>query len=189
MQMLRRAAPYLAGILTGMVLSGLILILSSEPRGQPIRLLPPPTAGPIRIHVAGAVRTPGVYELPPDSIVSQAVDAAGGALDRRSLGYVNLAASLQDGARVYIPTLAELTQAPPDLGLEVDGSQDADRLDLNQAEEPQLERLPGIGPSLASSIVEYRRTHGEFASVQELLDVPGIGPAKLAAIEDLVAVR
>lgn len=185
--MLRRALPYLAGILTGLLFSGLILLLSAEPRGQPIQLLPPPTPGPIRVHVAGAVRSPGVYELDRNSIVSQAIEAAGGPLDQESLSYLNLAAGLQDGTRVYVPALAELTESPSE-PQPFDSSADSDKLDINAADEPALERLPGIGPSLASSIVEYRRSHGEFKSVQDLLDVPGIGPAKLAAIEDLVFV-
>lgn len=186
--MLRRILPYLAGILTGLLFSGFILLLAAEPHGHPIRLLPPPTPGPIRVHVAGAVHSPGVYPLARDAIVSQAIDAAGGPLDQRSLSYLNLAAGLQDGAKVYVPTLAELTESPASPGSFDAAPADSAKLNINAADEPALERLPGIGPSLASSIVEYRRTHGDFKSIQDLLDVPGIGPAKLAAIEDLVDV-
>jgi competence protein ComEA len=187
--MLRRILPYLLGTLTGLLLSALILLLSAEPRGHPVRLLPAPTAGPIRVHVAGAVHLPGVYALERDAIVSQAIEAAGGPVDRRSLSFLNLAAGLQDGAKVYVPTVAELTESPVDpQRVESTGGQ-SDKLDINAATEPDFERLPGIGPSLASSITEYRRNHGDFTSVDDLLAVPGIGPAKLSAIKDLVTVR
>lgn len=187
--MLRRTLPYLAGILTGLLFSGLILLLSAEPHGEPIRLLPPPTAGPIRVHIAGAVHVPGVYELDRDAILSQAIEAAGGAIDQRSLTFLNLAESLQDGSKVYVPTIAELTESPTDPLVTDSEPGAADKLDINQADEPDFERLPGIGPSLAASIVEYRQSHGDFGSIQDLQAVPGIGPAKLAAIEDLIVVR
>jgi competence protein ComEA len=136
------------------------------------------------VHVAGAVVSPGVYRLSDGSRTIDAISAAGGARGDADVGRVNLAARLSDGLRVYIPTVGELT-APV-----VDASTDATQgpINLNAATADQLDDLPGIGPATATAIIAYRRDHGPFSSVDQLLEVHGIGPAKLEQIRPLVVV-
>jgi competence protein ComEA len=179
-----RLPSLLAGLLGGILASGLLLLLISEPRGHPIRLMPPPTAGPILVHVAGAVRTPGVYALAAGSRLEDALDAAGGPAARADLGALNLAGRLEDGERVLVPLISP-TPAPGEAG--EPAAEHQGLLDINSATTAQLETLPGIGPVLAASIVEYRETYGAFARLEDLLRVPGIGPAKLEQLRPYIA--
>jgi competence protein ComEA len=133
----------------------------------------------ITVHVAGAVRSPGVVEIAADSRVGDALAAAGGVLPEADLARVNLAAPLADGQQVLVPT------TPTEEGAAVghDG-----RVRINLADAEELETLPGVGPVLAQRIIAYREEHGPFAVVEDLLDVPGIGEAKLAALREAVLV-
>ena len=184
--MLRRVLPLTSGILIGLLASAILLILTSEPRGHPVQLLPPPTARPLRVHVAGAVVSPGLVEVPLGAVVAEAIEAAGGPVAGAALDAVNLAAPLQAGDRVYLPTEAEVVQGAVPTPAAA-GENAAGQLALNTATVPELERLPGIGPSLAQAIAAYREEHGPFQQAEDLLAVPGIGPAKLEAIRDLIS--
>lgn len=186
--MLRQAAPYLGGLFSGLLAAGLLFLLLSPPRGHPILLEPPPTPAPIRVHISGAVVHPGVISLPAGSIVAEAIDAAGGPTTHAQLEALNLAAPVREGERVVVPGSEENAQREVDSLPPVDPSGLA-RIPLNSATAAELDLLPGIGPSLANAIVEYRQAEGPFQTVDELLEVPGIGPAKLAAIRDLVDCR
>ena len=137
------------------------------------------------VHVAGAVLAPGVHELPPGARVIDAVEASGGLAPDADPGAINLAAVLVDGAQVYVPRVGEVV-APPVAGSGGDAT--SGPIDLNTADVTLLETLPGIGPATAAAIVDHRERHGPFASVEGLLDVRGIGEAKLAALRDLVRV-
>lgn len=150
---------------------------------------PAPTttvAQPVVVHVAGAVVAPGVHRLPPGARVIDAVDAAGGLAPDADAGAVNLAALAADGSQVYVPRVGE---APPMSAAGAPGEPAASGpVDLNTADEAALDTLPGIGPATAAAIVDHRERHGPFASVEGLLEVRGIGEAKLAALRDLVRV-
>jgi competence protein ComEA len=141
------------------------------------------------VHVAGAVAAPGVHALPAGSRVVDAIDAAGGLVDAADGTRLNLAAPLTDGARVYVPTAGE-DPPPVAMGGAVGGEDGAPGgpIDLNTADAAALESLPGVGPATAAAIVEHRAKVGAFTSVDQLLDVPGIGDAKLEALRDLVSV-
>jgi competence protein ComEA len=180
--MLIHARRLLFGFLLGAIASGILFLVVAKPRGSPIRLLPPPTPMPLRVHVAGAVQQPGVYSLAPGSIVEDAIRAAGGAAAGADIHRVNLAAPLLDGEKVSVPLLVTpASQA-------ASGSpQEAGLLNLNEAAAGDLEALPGIGPGLAQAIVEYRESHGPFQRVEDLLLVPGIGASRLAQIRELVS--
>ncbi len=156
---------------------------------------PPPSAAPetvlLVVDVVGAVVRPGVHELPASSRVADAIDAAGGFTPDADRIRLNLAQPLADGSRVWVPAVGETSG--PDLvpvvtgsgrdGQAGGGSDDASKtVDINVADAASLEALPGIGPSLAEAIVEHRRRNGPFASVDELIEVSGIGPVKLEQI-------
>jgi len=186
-----RVVPYLFGLLSGLLAGGVLWLLLSPPRGTPVTLFPPPSPVPLPIHVIGAVHQPGVVELPPGALVEQAIEAAGGPADGANLDAVNLAARLEDGDQVRVPLAALVaptsgasTTPAAASTLVPSGSP----VNLNTATASELDRLPGIGPSLAKEIITYREAHGAFARVDDLLLVPGIGPAKLASLRDLVSV-
>lgn len=175
---LHRTGQLLAGVLIGLLVAGVIFLLSSEPRGKPLELQPPL---PLRVHVVGAVETPGVYELPQGAIVQDAIVAAGGLRSDADLSPLNLAQVVQNGQRIEVPALVESEpQSPTRLEI-ADG-----RVHLNSASAPELERLPGIGPTLAQRIIEYREQYGPFQLLEDLLQVEGIGPAKLEGLREQI---
>ena len=146
------------------------------------------TLDQIYVHVAGAVLRPGLYRLGGDARVADAIDAAGGPAPEADLDAVNLAARVADGERTYISRHGEV---PPALVSASAGSAGASQgpIDLNAATAEQLDALPGVGPATAEAIVAYRSEKGRFRSVEELLEVRGIGEAKLASIRPKVTVR
>ncbi len=155
---------------------------------------PPPSSLPeperIVVDVVGAVARPGVHELPASSRVADAVDAAGGFTADADRIRLNLAEPLIDGSRIWVPAVGE--SSGPELvpiitgsgGTAAGGGRGAgsETVDINTADAAALEALPGIGPSLAAAIVEHRRRAGPFASVDEMIEVSGIGPVKLEQI-------
>ena len=156
---------------------------------------PPPSPVPeparIVVDVVGAVARPGVHELPSSSRVVDAINAAGGFTADADRVRLNLAQLLVDGSRIWVPAVGELSG--PELVPVVSGSGRGDlagagpgpgseTVDINAADASALEALPGIGPSLAAAIVEHRRRNGPFSSVDELIEVSGIGPVKLEQI-------
>lgn len=152
-----------------------------EPAAVTTTTAPP---GPVVVHVAGAVAAPGVQELAPGSRVIDAVAAAGGLMPDADAGRVNLAAELVDGTQVYVPRVGEAAPAPVSGG----GGSEQGPVDLNTADAALLETLPGIGPAIAAAIIDHRERNGPFGSVDSLLEVRGIGEAKLAQLRDLVRV-
>jgi competence protein ComEA len=152
--------------------------------------LPAASAGPspevvILVDVAGWVRRPGVYEFDEGARVIDAIDAAGGARSGALLESLNLAAPLADGIQILVPREGE-TVAPPPSGGAVAGV--AGLINVNTATPTELEELPGVGEVIAQAIVDYRTENGPFASVDQLLDVSGIGDATLENIRELVTV-
>jgi competence protein ComEA len=152
------------------------------------------TAAEVVVHVAGAVAVPGVQRLPTGARVVDAVDAAGGALPDADLARINLAAPLTDGQQVYVLRRGEVAPPVP-AGPQAGGSagtsgSDAGGglVDINRASADQLDELPGVGPATAEAIIAHRDQHGPFGSVDELIDVRGIGEAKLEQLRDLVTV-
>jgi competence protein ComEA len=149
--------------------------------------------GSVIVHVAGAVRDPGVYRLRAGARVDDAVGRAGGATSRADLSQVNLAAKLEDGRQILVPrrvpAAAEAAPAvSPGTAAGTATTTPAVPLNLNTATPEQLDALPGVGPATAQKILDYRQEHGGFGSVEELGEVPGIGDVRLAALRDLVRV-
>jgi len=177
------------GAILGMALAGLVvgawLGASSQvglgPATAEVTATTTPAHGSIiRVHVAGWVVSPGVVELPDGAIVADAVGAAGGARAGAMLDRINLSRPVVDSELIEVPG--------PDAAGPI-GTAGEDRpISINRADTTQLERLPGVGEVLAGRIVAYREANGPFATVEDLLDVPGIGEAKLASIRDLITV-
>jgi competence protein ComEA len=144
-----------------------------------------PTSAVVIVQAAGAVAQPGLYRLPPGSRVDDLVRAAGGLAADADPDRVNLAAVLVDGEKIYIPRIGE--PVPADAAGDASPST-PQPVDLNTATIAELDTLPGIGPTTAQAIVDYRSQHGRFQSVDELLNVRGIGPTKLDELRPLVRV-
>jgi competence protein ComEA len=149
------------------------------------------TLGEIVVQAAGAVVKPGVYTIASSARVNDLIAAAGGFAADADPDQVELAATLSDGERVYVPKMGE---SPPAASGSRSGgapgspSVPSTPVDLNHASAAELETLPGIGPALAQAIVDYRSAHGAFQSIDDLGDVRGIGPAKLEQLRPLVKV-
>jgi competence protein ComEA len=138
------------------------------------------------VHASGAVRNPGLYRVPKGARVADVVQAAGGPVDGADLDRINLAAPVADGAQIRILRIGEAAPAGGATGGDA-GHVDGGPVNLNTASAAELEALPGVGPATASAIVEARGRRA-FRTVDDLLDVPGIGPAKLGQLRDLVRV-
>ena len=188
------------GILIGLLAAGGILLISNRDRGIPVTLAPAPTqtktslpkptntAQLIQIQIGGEILAPGIYELPANSRLITLIDLASGLTAQADHDRVNLSAILKDGDYFYIPTVDEAipetaSNAPQNRSENSETEFDYP-LDLNTAEQDALESLPGIGPTKASEILAYREKVGQFYSVEELLNIPGIGQATLENIRD-----
>ncbi len=189
------------GILCGLLGGGLIYLVSSPPRGAPLQLLPLPSPAPIQVHVAGAVIHPGVYSLPAGSRLEQAIQAAGGAASSADLQALNLAALLEDGSQLLVPTKAPLATATPnnpqvratDLPTQVSDWKTPTPtvtfpININTATLQELDALPYIGQIRASEIIAYRQAHGPFKRIEDLLKVYGITQEVFDRIKGLVTV-
>ena len=136
------------------------------------------------VDVSGAVRRPGVYELPAGSRINDAILKAGGETKKADPTLVNRAAPLTDGQQVLVPEKVPAASAAATAASPA-GAATAP-VHLNSATIEQLDALPGVGPATAQRILDYRTVNGPFKTVDELDSVSGIGPAKLAELRDLV---
>jgi competence protein ComEA len=155
-------------------------------------------AATIQVHVAGAVQRPGVYELPAGARVNEAVSLAG-LLPEANPNALNLAAPLNDGQQLIVPRQGE--EAAPVNGGNPPGSATAGggvqpgatrtggKININTATLAELDTLPGIGPTLAQRILDYRAQKGPFRTIEDLQNVAGIGPKKFADLKDWITVR
>lgn len=178
-------------ILVGLLAAGLLELASRPPRGTAIQLLPPPTPAPLKVHIAGAVQHPGVVELPPDSRVEDAIQAAGGLTETADITTLNLAAQVQDGEKITIPSqTATATGLPTSVqATSTPAEPTTAKININTATQQELETLPGIGPAIAARIIAYRQEHGPFQRIEQIMDVQGIGPATFDKIKTYIAVE
>jgi competence protein ComEA len=146
--------------------------------GPPTGVSRPTTSETLVVHVSGAVNRPGLVTVAGPARIADVVAGAGGASLGADLGSLNLAARVHDGDQIVVPLIGS---PPSAAGIENRG------IDLNRATAGELEALPGVGPVLAERIVAYRELNGPFAAVEDLLDVGGIGEAKLAAMRNAIA--
>jgi competence protein ComEA len=164
------------GVLIGLLGAGIIWLAVSPPRGEEVILLPTSTPRMLTVYVSGAVATPGVYALPDGSRVEAAVSAAGGLLPGAEANNINLAMLVTDGEQINVPGIVDTSHV------------NAGRVNINTATVDELDALPGIGPTTAQNIVDYRLQHGPFQVIQEIQNVPGVGPATFTGIQDYISV-
>jgi len=136
-----------------------------------------PTNGDVVVHVAGAVAEPGVYRLPAGSRVADAVERAGGPTGRADADTINLAARLADGQQVVVPDRRVATTGAA-------GAVEEGPISLGSADQAALETIDGIGPVTAADIIAFRDEHGGIASIEELDEIPGIGPATIESLSE-----
>ena len=152
-------------------------------KAEAIAEVPTIVAPPMLIvDVAGDVKNPGVYELVPNSRVNDAIKAAGGANKSADLSLINLARIVKDGEQIYIE------KKIANSSMTVRRATFSGILNINRATAKDLEKLPGIGPVLASRIVEYRKANGAFTSIDDLKKIPGIGGSKLEKFKEKIRV-
>ncbi len=206
MAALRRHLP---GILAAsafwvLIFGAYLLFGQRRPAAQPIVIQSPPASmatpaaletaapSPLRVYVSGEVKQPGVYRLPPDSLVQDAIAAAGGETAGADLVAINLAHALADGEQIYVPKTGEAALPPPLSSPPSAADGDftvsdlpAQLIDLNTATQIELESLPGVGPVTAQAIIADR----PYSSVDDLLRVDGIGETTLEEMRPYVTVR
>jgi competence protein ComEA len=177
----RRALLLAAAALTLLAVVGRTLAGAGAAAEQPVQPLvtePAAAAPKLVVHVAGAVRTPGLYRLAEGTRVADAVARAGGATAPADTAAINLAAPLADGMQVVVPR-----RVPRAGGRATTGA----RVSLSSATAAELDALPGIGPVTAQKILDYRAEHGGFRSVDDLDAIPGIGPARIEQLREVVS--
>jgi competence protein ComEA len=189
---MKRVVDIVAGILVGLLATAAIFLSARAPSGQPVELLPTVSPEPIVVYVLGAVERPGVYALPPNSRVIDAIQAAGGFSELAVTTDVNVAALLRDGQQLEIPGSGELPTPVfviGDSGLLVTPTPiPGDPVNINTADLALLDTLPGIGPTTAQRIIDYREANGPFNQVDDLLKVAGIGPVSLERLRPFITV-
>ena len=141
------------------------------------------------IHVAGAVKSPGVYKLKEGSRVFDAINAAGGYALNADPNALNLATPLTDGEKVYLPTLGEVPHQAASSSLPGGTSSSTSKININTADAQQLESLPGIGPAFAQRIIDYRTSQGRFSNIEDIENVSGIGKKRFEQLKDLITVN
>lgn len=201
---LERYRGYILITLINLVVLGGVIVFLRRPQQPELTITPPtptampsptatppptPTPCPVQVYVSGAVNHPDVYELPAESIVKDAIEAAGGATSEADLDRINLALSVVDGQHIYVPQQGEEsppvsppvslppTQAPT-------SSEAGGQININAASQSELETLPSIGPSKAQGIIENR----PYDSIEEIQKVPGIGEITFQKLKDLITV-
>ena len=197
---MKNALYVLLGVMAGFILAGTLVFVSRAPAGEPIVLQPAPTQAPIAVHVVGAVPRPGLYEFPEGARVQDAIDAAGGLLADANDTALNLAAPLEDGQQLDVPynngAEPDQTASTVDLPSSEESTpdesstenSDAELVNINTATLDELDSLPGIGPTTAQKILDYREANGPFSTIEEIMDVSGIGPSTFEEIKDLITV-
>ena len=154
----------------------------------------------IIVHVAGAVEKNGIVKLKPNARIVDAIEAAGGLADGADLTEVNLAYTVQDGQKIYIPSVEEkntkeiinkiITEGGGNVivGSIEENSKSTGKININKATDTELMNIPGVGEVTAAKIIEYRETQGTFKTIEDIKNVSGIGDAKFNAMKEYITV-
>jgi competence protein ComEA len=198
---LERYRGYIVVVLLNLVVLGGMFFFWRRPEPEPVSILTPeptatplptPTPRPLRVYVSGAVVRPDVYELSYDSIVRDAIDAAGGPTAEADLNRINLARQVHDEEQIYVPQKGEESppvSPPSDPSLPSPSSQEGGKVNINTATAEELDTLPGIGPAIAQRIIDYRTASGPFQSIEDIKNVRGIGDATFEKLKDKITVQ
>jgi competence protein ComEA len=212
---MKQVAYVLIGLLVGFILAGALFLVARLPDGEPVALEPSPTKVSIEVQVLGGVVHPGVYSFPEGSRVQDAITAAGGLLAGIDPNSINLVAKLQDGQQVNIAggTGSSSGESPDNpfsvvpssnnpfsviptsnlpftvISTPVGSTVTPNLININTAALGELDTLPGIGPTTAQKIIDYRNQHGPFGSITEIMNVAGIGPSTFDLIQGLISVK
>lgn len=148
----------------------------------------------IMVDVKGQIKQPGVYLSTPGERVIDVISRAGGLTDQADQSQVNFAEHLQDEMVIYIPAQGEVGLTAPGVGggsLSTSGAQGTNqsRININKADETELENLPGIGPAKATAIIEYRNASGPFKAIEDLKNISGIGDKTFEKLKELIDVH
>ncbi len=145
----------------------------------------------IAIHMTGCVKNPGIIELKEGERIDDAIQLAGGLTEEADLTNVNLAYKVEDGQKIYIPSIHDIEEKEiiqeNQEGI-LSEENETGKVNINTAKQTELETLPGIGPTIALRIIEYRKENGEFTDIEELKEIEGIGEAKWEQIKDFVEI-
>jgi competence protein ComEA len=181
--------------------AGVTVFYLQQPPQTAIEIIPASTATPppptptatstiLRVYITGAIARPDVYYLPPGSIVEKLVEAAGGLTPQANAAGINQALELQDQQHIHVPMLGETPPpAAPVPGSQIPHPSGQYPVQLNSAGQEELETLPGIGPTLAQRIIDYRENIGGFSSADQLKEVSGIGDATFEKIAPLLTLE
>lgn len=147
----------------------------------------------IKVDVEGCVLCPGLYEFTSDARVGDAVNKAGGLTKSAAQGTINLAQKLEDGAQIYIPSKTELSKKNASLNTSENSSAVAnagssEKININSASAQELQKLSGIGETLAQRIIDYREKNGSFTSIEDLKKVSGIGDARYESLKENICI-
>jgi len=180
---------YIFITLLNFIALGVIVLLLRRPEPQPILIVTPvpsptPTPAMLVVHVSGAVVKPGLVSVPEGSRIADALAKAGGAAADADVSRLNLAKRVNDGEQVYVPKIGESVSAAVGPNPAPSG-----KININTATVEELDTLPGIGPSIAQRIVEYRQANGPFKRIEDLTNVRGIGASLFDQIKDKLTVR
>ncbi|MCL2404075.1 MAG: helix-hairpin-helix domain-containing protein [Defluviitaleaceae bacterium] len=218
MDFVKRYAYVFLGVLCALALGGLFIVNSNRPSGvmdlgqninEPrLESTPPPQepqAEPeinnvvptepdtIMVHIVGAVYSPGVFEVPYGSRVNDVLYLAGGHTYEADLALINLAAFVHDAMQIRIPVVGDPMQVlpgdQPSAGTTTSGTNSDGLININLASFTELQTLPGIGPVMAQSIIDYRESNNGFSRIEDLLNVSGIGPARFENIRERITIE
>ena len=149
----------------------------------------------IKVHIIGAVKNPGIVEIEENSRITDVIEKAGGILEDGDISRVNLAYKIEDGDKIYIPSIHEKEAneiVSKDAGegiIETFTFKNNDKININTATQTELELLPGIGASTALKIIRYREQNGKFKTIEDIKNVSGIGDAKFENIKDKITAK
>ncbi len=171
----------------GLFLAALVWVVARNPSGEAVTLRSVPTDKPIVVHITGAVPRPGVYALPQGARVQDGISAAGGFLAEADKSNINLAELLEDGEKLDIPFIEGgspvlATPLPQVIATTTE------LININTASAAELDTLPGIGPTTAQKIIDYRTQNGPFVNPEDIINVSGIGPGTYERLKDLITV-
>lgn len=155
----------------------------------------------IKIYITGAVKNEGIYELDENSRIADSIEKAGGLTEDANINNINLAYVLEDGMKIYIPKNSDNNEVKDDTNIYVSkengntstlknthSNTQNSKININTATQAELETLPGIGPSIATKIINYRKENGKFTNIEDIKKVNGIGDSKYLQIKDLIKI-